>query len=911
MLKLACISKICCIMNIPKRYNHKEVEEKWYKFWEENGFFKADPNDDTRPRYTISMPPPNVTGIIHIGHVLNNTLQDILIRWRRLQGFNVLWQPGTDHAGIATQNVVEKELAKEGKTRFDVGREEFVRRVWKWKEEYGSRIINQLKRLGVSADWSRAKFTMDPDMYRAVIEAFVRLFEKGLIYRGVRIINWCPRCGTALADDEVEHEEHDGHLWYIRYPLVDEPDRFIVVATTRPETYLGDTAVAVHPDDKRYKHLIGKKVRLPMVDWIRKSYAIGNQEPVDVPPEIPIIADELVDPEFGTGAVKVTPAHDPNDYEMGMKHNLPFVLVMDKDARMNENAGPYRGMDRYEARERIVEELKQLNFIEKIEAHKHSVGHCYRCHTVIEPYLSEQWFINIKELAKPALKVVEEGKIRFHPERWVKTYRHWLENIRPWCISRQLWWGHRIPVWYCDDCGEVIVAKEDPTKCPKCQSTRIRQDEDVLDTWASSWLWPFSTLGWPNDTEDLKYFYPTDDLVTGPDIIFFWVARMIMAGLEFMGDIPFTDVYFTGMIRDMKGRKMSKSLGNSPDPLDVIAEYGADALRFTISYLSPLGQDIYYSNEKCEMGRNFANKIWNASRFLLMNLEDYDPNMQKPKSEDLTLADKWILSEFNKAVKNVNNAFKDYNFTEAAKLLHEFIWRIFCDWYVELIKHRLYRSENQKDKAIAQYMGLQILEGSLRLLHPIMPFITEEIWQKLPNTGESIMIAEYPQCDENAIDEQSITEMNLIMDIIGAIRNIRGEMNVPPSKKANVIFKIADDAQKKLLLDNQIYIMDLGKMESVIAEIDAEKPKASASAVVSGIEIYIPLKGVIDLELEEKRLSKEIEKAKIDVMRAEKKLNNENFTKKAPANVVQKEQEKLELYKEHLAKLEKNLDNLK
>ncbi len=895
--------KINAAMEIPKRYNHKEAEEKWYKFWEENGFFKADPDDDSRPRYTISMPPPNVTGIIHIGHVLNNTLQDILIRWRRLQGYNVLWQPGTDHAGIATQNVVEKQLAREGKTRFDVGREEFVRRVWKWKEEYGNRIINQLKRLGVSADWSRAKFTMDPEMYRAVIEAFVRLFEKGLIYRGTRIINWCPRCGTALADDEVEHEEHDSFLWYIRYPLVDDPDSYIVVATTRPETYLGDTAVAVHPDDERYKHLIGKKVRLPLVDWMRKSYAVGDQEPVEVPPEIPIIADELVDPEFGTGAVKVTPAHDPNDYEMGMRHNLPFVLVMDKEARMNENAGPYRGMDRYEARERIIEDMKELSFLEKIEPHKHSVGHCYRCHTVIEPYLSEQWFVKMKPLAEPAIEAVKKGEINIIPKRFEKIYFHWLENVRDWCISRQIWWGHRIPVYYCKDCGEVTVSAEHPNVCPKCGSPNIVQDEDVLDTWFSSWLWPFSTLGWPEKTKWLEKFYPNDVLVSGWDILFFWVARMVMAGYQFMGEKPFTDIYLHGLVRDEKGEKISKSKGNFIDPIEYMERYGADALRISIVLALPEGQDLRFGEKRMESGRNFANKIWNASRLLLLKSEGFE---WKGLPDSLELEDRWILTELNNTIETVTKGLEDFDFNKVANKLYDFFWHEYCDWYLEAIKPRL--ADDRKDAALS--VAFYVLERYLKLLHPIMPFITEEIWQRLPNKqGKSIMVSEWPTPD-GLSDKDSADMFQLLKELISELREIRAEFKIPPKMEIEVVAKLPEaDSLKDTLESKRELLSFLSKVSKISYSETA--PQMSASTVVRGVEFYVPLEGLIDVEKERARLLKEIEELQKLLERTEKKLSNKNFVEKAPSHVVQAEREKAENFRTKLEKLQAHLKRLK
>jgi valyl-tRNA synthetase len=879
--------------DLQKAYNPQEVEDKWYEYWMKNGYFYAKVNPEKKP-YTIVMPPPNITGMLTLGHVLNNTIQDIYIRWKRMQGYEACWIPGTDHAGIATQNVVEKVLAKEGLRREDLGREKFLERVWQWKEEYGNTIIKQLKKLGVSCDWKREKFTMDEDLSNAVKEVFIRLYEKGLIYRGKYIVNWCPRCHTALADDEVEYKEQTGKLWYIKYPI-ENSDEFITIATTRPETMLGDTAVAVNPKDERYKDLVGKFAILPLV---------GRR--------LPIIADEIVDIEFGTGAVKVTPAHDPNDYLMALKHNLDFVLAMDTHAKMNENVPEkYRGLDRYEARKEVVKDLEEQGYLLKVEDYTHSVGRCYRCDTVIEPYLSDQWFVKMKPLAEKALQVVLDGKIKFYPEKWVKVYEHWMRNVRDWCISRQIWWGHRIPVYYCDDCGEIMVEREAPKSCKKCGSSRIRQDEDVLDTWFSSWLWPFSTLGWPNDNEDLRYFYPTDLLVTGPDIIFFWVARMIMSGLEFMGEIPFKEVYFTSIIRDEFGRKMSKSLGNSPDPLDVIQEYGADALRFTIVYLAPLGQDILFSTKKCEIGRNFANKIWNAGRFLFMNIKDIELN-DEIKFEYLDLADRWILSKFNKTIIELNRALETYRINDATRTIYDFLWHDFCDWYIEIIKNRIYSGNSADEKIALLSRAIYIFEESLKLLHPFMPFITEEIWQKLRprKEGDSIMIQTYPIADEKWIDEDASKNMKFIQDIIVAIRAIRAEMNVPHTKLCDVLISVSDENKLTLINEHSHYIKKLAKVKDVIVGSNIKRPKFSASAVIAGDEIFIPLEDLIDIDVEKKRLEKEIQRFQEMLAETEKKLSNENFISRAPKEIVEKERQKYENFKTTLEKLRENYSYL-
>lgn len=919
---------------LPKAYNPKEAEEKWYPFWESHEFFHAKANPKKKP-YTIVIPPPNITGILTMGHVLNNTIQDVLIRWKRMQGYETLWMPGTDHAGIATQNVVEKSLSKEGKTRHDLGREQFLSRVWHWKKEYGGTIIKQLKKLGTSCDWTRERFTMDEGLSGAVQEIFILLYHKGLVYRGKYIINWCPKDHTAISDDEVNFTEQHDNLWYIKYPIKDL-NEYAVVATTRPETMLGDTAVAVNPKDERYKHLVGRTVLLPLTNR-----------------EIPIITDDVIDMEFGTGMVKVTPAHDPNDYWIGERHNAGIgqrhymspINIFDISARMNENVPKkYQGLDRFEARNAVVSDLEKANLLVKIEPYTHNVGRCYRCNTIIEPYLSDQWFVKMKPLTENALKVVLEGDIKFYPDRWVRVYEHWMTNIRDWCISRQLWWGHRIPVWYCDEtkrieCKQPIVLKTAPKECPHCGSTKLRQDEDVLDTWFSSWLWPFSTLGWPKDNPDLRYFYPTDTLVTAPDIIFFWVARMIMAGLEMMEDvpnydgsnrktdkekIPFKNVYFTSLIRDMKGRKMSKSLGNSPDPIDVINEYGADALRFTVLYLAPLGQDVLYSNEKCEIGRNFANKIWNAGRFLLMNKAQLKGNSDESTDSQLIthnsqlfelhldLADRWILSRLHSTIGELNGALEKFEINQTTKILYDFIWHDFCDWYVEMIKGRLYGDESKEIKRIVLNRSIDIFDQALRLLHPFMPFVTEELWQHLTERkpDDSIMISDFPKQIERWIDRKTETEMMFVQNIINSIRNIRGELSVPPSKNIDIIVNFPDHQKEETIKKYQSYFHRLARVTTIQTLKNSDKPKHSASAVVDGGEIFIPLEGLIDLDRERERIQKEIIHAKTMIESIEKKLANDSFTNRAPKNVVDIEREKLKNFRENLEKLEKNLASL-
>ncbi|MEJ6952209.1 valine--tRNA ligase [Natronospora cellulosivora (SeqCode)] len=880
------------MIDLAKTYNPDEVEEKWYQKWEEKAYFEAAFNP-SKESYSIVMPPPNITGQLHLGHALDNTLQDILTRWKRMQGFNTLWLPGTDHASIATEVKVVEKMREDGYEKDDLGRDGFLERAWEWKEEYGGRITKQLRKIGSSCDWSRERFTMDEGCSQAVKEVFVELYERGLIYQGDYIVNWCPDCHTTLSDVEVEHEDHSSHIWHLKYPLKDR-DEYIVVATTRPETMLGDTAVAVNPHDERYKDLIGTSVVLPLVNR-----------------EIPIIADEFVDKEFGTGMVKVTPAHDPNDFDMGQRHDLEIIKVIDEDANMTESAGKYAGMDRYKCREEIIKELKEAGLLEDIEDYDHAVGQCYRCDTVIEPLVSKQWFVKMQPLAEPAIKAVKDGDIRFVPERFDKVYLNWMENIRDWCISRQLWWGHRIPVWYCQDCNEVIVSKEDEvTECPACQSKDLKQDEDVLDTWFSSGLWPFSTLGWPKDTEELKFYYPTDVLVTGRDIIFFWVARMIFMSLEFMDEIPFSDVYIHGLIRDSQGRKMSKSLGNGIDPLEVIDKYGSDALRFTLITGNTPGNDMRFREEKLEASRNFANKIWNASRFILMNIPDLDFDNISEDDLEYTLADRWIISRLNKVTKEVEEALAKYNFGEVSKTLYDFIWSEFCDWYIELIKPRLYQDQDLKAKKTAQYVGILVLEKILRLLHPVMPFITEEIWQQLPGTTESIMLANWPAVVEAEIDQEVEDKMNLSMDIIKAIRNIRNEMKVNPGKRIKAILNVPSD--KKSIVDEAYdYIKDLGRIkELTIAEDLADKPDKSSTAITSGVEVILPLEGMVDLDKEIERLEKELGNVFGEINRAKGKLSNEGFVNKAPAELVDREKEKLEEYQEKRDMLQERLAEL-
>lgn len=877
---------------IPKVYDPRAVEDRLYSRWLENGYFNAEVNPEKTP-YTIVIPPPNVTAALHMGHAFNNTIQDILIRFKRKQGFEALWLPGTDHAGIATQNVVEKELRKENLTRHDLGREEFVKRVWEWKEKYGNTIIHQLKKMGCSCDWRRERFTMDEQYSHAVREVFIRLYRKGWIYKGKYIINWCPRCSTALSDEEVEHLSIKGHLYYIRYPLKGSK-KYLTVATTRPETMLGDTAVAVHPDDDRYKKFIGKTVILPLLNR-----------------EIPVIADEQVDAAFATGAVKVTPAHDPNDFQIGNRHHLPQINIMNEDGTLNQNAGPYAGLDRFIARKKILEDLKNQKLLIKVERHQHNVGHCHRCHTVVEPYLSEQWFVRMQEMAQTAKQVVLDGRIKLHPhERWIKTYLNWLDNVRDWCISRQLWWGHRIPVYYCENCGNMEASHAAPEKCSRCGGSHFHQDENVLDTWFSSWLWPFATLGWPEETAQLKYFYPTDTLVTGPDIIFFWVARMIMAGMEFMHNIPFKDVYLNGIVRDKQGRKMSKSLGNGIDPLDVIENYSADAMRFTLIMLSSEGQDINLAENDFDMGRNFTNKIWNAYRFLAMNLDAPDDHYPAYR-EHFELADRWILSRLNKAIEAVTQSLENFRLNDSLSAVYHFFWDDFCDWYLELIKPRLYSPMHPEERQTARAIATHVMKTTMGLLHPFIPFISEEIWQRLKNDfEESLVISPWPVPAEEFNDASAEAEMEFLQRLIGTIRTLRSEMNVPPANKAHLIFRSASKQQAELIENYRAYIQNLARVDEIQQATKATDLKSTVTAVVEGMELFIPLEGLIDIGAEQKRLNKEIERLTHQRSALERKLSNEDFLRKAPPEVVEAEKDKLRSFNDKLRKLKQNLKRL-
>jgi len=879
---------------LDKSYDPHQVEGKWYQYWMERGYFRADENSEQKA-YSIVIPPPNVTGVLHIGHALNNTLQDILIRFKRMEGDNVLWMPGTDHAGIATQNVVERKLVEEGLDRHSLGREKFIERVWKWKEQSGGTIVSQLKKLGASCDWSRERFTMDEGLSEAVKEVFIRLYQEGLIYRSHYIINWCPRCRTALSDLEVEHQEIAGKLYHLKYPMK-EGDRFLVLATTRPETMLGDTAVAVNPEDKRYEADIGKMVILPVVER-----------------EIPVIADPYVDIEFGTGCLKITPAHDFNDFEIGLKHGLGQIKVIDEEGRMNEHAGPYRGMDRFECRERIVEDFKRDGILLKVEDYHHMVGHCYRCKTIVEPNLSLQWFVKTKPLAQTAIEAVRDGSTRIIPEVWEKTYFEWMENIRDWCISRQIWWGHRIPAWYCETCKEVIVAKETPAFCPKCGSDHLRPETDVLDTWFSSALWPFSTMGWPKETQELKRFYPTSVLVTGFDILFFWVARMMMMGLKFMGNVPFRDVYIHGLVRDERGEKYSKTRGNVVDPLDLIDRFGADALRFTLAALTMPGSDLKLSEARTEGYRHFVNKIWNASRFALMNLND-SVNIQGGiyTKDSYSLPDQWIQGRLNQTIRDVYKSLENYKFNEASHALYQFIWHEFCDWYLELIKPYLYQDEDVKRKTLTQETLLKVLDATLRLLHPFMPFVTEEIWQQLPLRKEdgSIMKAGFPKPDERFDDNQVADEMGSVIEIITALRNIRGEMNVPPGDRIVAIFRTQEEEVGKRVERNKLFIQNLAKVKELIIGDNIGKPVYSAFALVRDVEIFVPMDRS-RMEEEAKRLQKEILKTEKEIAFVVKKLSNEQFLSKAPSEVVQEVKDKAQEYRLVRDKLEEGLQRIK
>ena len=872
-----------------KVYSPNEIEDKWYKIWEEKGYFNAQHNAE-KPGYSIAIPPPNVTGILHMGHMLNNSIQDSIIRYKRMSGFDTLWIPGMDHAGIATQNKVERMLADEGTSKEEIGYDEFLRRTWEWKEKHGGLITKQLRKLGVSLDWTRERFTMDEGLSEAVKEVFIKLYNDGLIYRGEYIVNWCPHDKTALADDEVNHEDKNGKIWEIRYPVKDSDEEF-VIATTRPETMLGDTGVAVNPNDERYKHLIGKSVILPLMNR-----------------EIPIVADEYVDMEFGTGVVKMTPSHDPNDFEVAKRTGLAFLNIFTEDAHVNENGGKYQGLERFAARKAILADLEEQGLLVGVKDHKNAVGHCYRCNSVIEPRVSTQWFVKMEPLAKRALEVVKNGKIQITPKRWEKVYYNWLENIRDWTISRQIWWGHRIPAYYSED-GTVFVAKSlEEAKIQAREKfgkdVNLTEETDVLDTWFSSALWPFSTLGWPNETEDLKKFFPTNALVTGADILFFWVARMVMMSLYIKDEIPFNYVYLHGIIRDEKGRKMSKSLGNSPDPLDLIAKYGADAIRFSFLYNTSQGQDIHFSEKLLEMGSAFANKVWNASRFVLSNLEDFDVSTTVENSE-FKLEDKWILSKLQTASKLINENMEKYELDAAAKLAYEFFRGDFCDWYVEIAKTRVYGQEGS-DKVVAQWVLRHVLDKGLKMLHPFMPFITEEIWQKLQTGEETIMLSDFPEEEKEFINIEAEKEFDYLKEIISAIRNIRGEANVSPSKKIEVIFKTADENARNILQNNAKILDKLANVEKY--EFNVEIPKLVGFRLVDTTEIFVPLAELIDLDKEIEKLEKNIEKTQVELDKVLKKLSNENFVNRAKPEAVEKEKRIKEELENKIAKFKESMN---
>ncbi len=870
---------------LAKTYEPNEVEDRIYKFWLDGNYFHAEVDQNKKP-YTIVIPPPNITGQLHMGHALDQTLQDILIRAKRMQGYSALWMPGTDHASIATEAKIVEAMRAEGISKEDLGREKFLERAWEWKEKYGGTIISQLKKLGSSCDWERERFTLDEGCSKAVREVFVRLYEKGLIYRGERIINWCPHCHTSISDAEVSYDEHDGSFWHLRYPLSDGSG-YLELATTRPETMLGDTAVAVHPDDERYKHLVGKTVTLPLV---------GK--------EIPVVADSYVEMDFGTGVVKITPAHDPNDFEVGLRHNLPIINVMTDDAKMTDDCGKYSGMDRYEARKAIVQDLEEGGFLVKVEPMKHNVGSCYRCNSVVEPRISKQWFVKMEPLAKPAIDSVRNGDITLIPARFEKTYYNWMENIKDWCISRQLWWGHRIPAWYCEDCDEVIVARGEPSVCPKCGSTHLRQDEDTLDTWFSSALWPFSTLGWPEETLEYKYFYPTNTLVTGYDIIFFWVSRMIFSGLEYTGKAPFDTVLFHGIVRDAQGRKMSKSLGNGIDPLIEIEKYGADALRFTLATGNSPGNDMRYSPERVQASRNFANKIWNAARFVLMNLDEDEPAPHLP--EKLSLEDKWIISKYNDVAAAVTQNLNKYELGLAVSKLYDFIWDIFCDWYVEIAKIRL-NSDDAEAKKTVKAVLVYVFSNTMKLLHPFMPFITEEIWQTLPHDGETIMTSNWPEYSEELTFQDEVAEFEKIIAAVKAIRNLRAEMNVPPSRKAKL--SVETSSPETFTLGAPV-LMRLAGGSSVEVDIELSMPDA-LRAVTDDATVYIPMNELVDFSAELARLEKELKNALADKEFSEKKLNNPGFVAKAPQALIETQRAQLEKTLDKIAMLEGSIESIK
>ncbi len=872
---------------LAKAYEPNEVEKRIYDFWIKGGWFHAEPDPKKKP-YTIVMPPPNITGQLHVGHAMDETMPDILIRWRRMQGYSALWLPGTDHASLATEAKIVSTMREEGLTKEDLGREKFLERAWAWKKTYGDRIVEQQKLLGLSCDWERARFTMDEGCSRAVRRVFVKLYEKGLIYRGERMINWCPNCGTSLSDIEVEFEEKNGSFWHLRYPLADGSG-YIELATTRPETMLGDTAVAVHPDDERYKDLVGKNVILPLVNK-----------------EIPIIADEYVEMDFGTGVVKITPAHDPNDFEVGKRHDLPVINVMNDDGSINENGGKYAGMSGMEARKQIVKDLEEGGYLLKVEPITHNVGTCQRCHTVVEPRISTQWFVKMEPLAKPAIEAVKSGKIKFYPEeRATKTYYNWMENIKDWCISRQLWWGHRIPAWYCEDCGEIIVSETDPDTCPKCGGKHLHQDEDTLDTWFSSALWPFSTLGWPDETPELKYYYPTDVLVPGFDIIFFWVARMIFSGLEHMGEIPFKTVCFHGIVRDAQGRKMSKSLNNGVDPVQVIEQYGADALRFTMITGNSMGNDINFSEEKVAASRNFANKIWNAARFIHMNIDGHDVPCALP--ETLTVEDQWIVSRFNTLAREMTDNMEKFELGTAVAKLYDYLWSEFCDWYIELAKIRM-SGQDEADAQNARQVLVWTLSNTLKLLHPYMPFITEEIWQSLPHEGEALLVEKWPEYDPAIHFPQAEEEMKKVMELITAVRTRRSEMNVPPSKKAHLYVETSAPAAFET---ERGAILRLAYCEAVEIGENFDVPEGAVTVVTDACRGYLPMEDLVDKAAETARLSKELENAGKQLKNALAKLENQAFISKAPQKVIDGVKENAEKLKEKVRMIEESLKSLR
>ena len=890
---------------LSKAYAPKLVEKNWYKFWLEKGYFHGSAKSKKKP-YSIVIPPPNITGILHMGHALNNTLQDILIRYKRMRGFETLWMPGTDHAGIATQNVVERSIREEGSSRQAMGRERFLERVWKWREKYGNTIIRQLRRMGSSCDWDRTRFTMDEGLSKAVQEVFIRLYEKGLIYRGKYIINWCPRCQTALSDEEVQHKEVTGHLYHLKY-MIDGSPEHVVIATTRPETMLGDTAIGFHPNDPRYRHLKGRLAVLPL---------LGRK--------LTIIEDHTIDPQFGTGALKITPAHDPVDFKLALAHGLAFVNIFNPDATLNENAGPYQGLDRFEARRKIIGELEDRRILLETKEHVHAVGHCYRCQTVVEPYLSSQWFVHMAPLARPAIQAVKEGRTEFVPKRWTKVYLDWMTNIRDWCISRQIWWGHRIPAWYCPKCRRdtsleafkpggkpykepgMIVSAAAPAKCPDCGGTALVQDADVLDTWFSSWLWPFSTFGWPDKNADLKFFYPTDCLVTGYEIIFFWVARMMMAGIEFMGKEPFRQVYIHGIVRDATGAKMSKSLGNAVDPIAIIDEFGADALRFGIISITAEGQDVYASKEKFEVGRNFANKIWNASRYALMNLEPGTDFTKRPKRSSLNPLDRWILSRLNQTIGYVTESLERLRFNEAATTLYDFFWHQYCDWYLELAKPNITSKETQ-------WTVREVLSRSLQLLHPFMPFLTEEIWQKLPDAGdktESIMVSAWPKHDTRCVDTELETEVGLVISEIQAIRNVRSAWQINPKDQVTVAVKVSRDRELGILREYSTFIVQMARVSSLQIGRNVRRPKESAVANVGRVETYVVLSGLVDIQVERQRIASALADVEKMIRNLEVRLANEEFLKKAPKDIVERERKKAEELSDRKKRLKENLKTL-